>query len=307
MIPVTHSEIASFLACRRAWSWRNVHEYQEPPRYDGALALGSRVHRAIELSRIDPSRDIVDVHAELATADAATLEGLVNTGVRPEWQLDQLYEDIIIGRNCVIAFQAWVDSGPTEYEGYTLESVERTLEAPILRGQAMLRGKGDAVWRRGDGLGLLIEDYKTSGNYSGGQREILERSYQHHVYIALLQLLHPEDKMVQAQYTVIKKVKDLSRAKGPVVEAFRVPATIRSGPFKMRQIERIVSEMLRAIEELETEGAALMYPTPGQGCRWCEYKQPCELVDESPLAARDMLDRVFIRTGRHARYGTDPR
>jgi RecB family exonuclease len=306
VIPITHSEIQAFLDCRRAWSWRNVHEYHEPPRYDGALALGSRVHKAIELMRTDPSRTALEHFTELARVDVAALEALVRDGTRPEWQLDQLYEDIVVGRNCVTAYLEWIaDEDP--YKGYTLEAVERTLEAPILGGRIVLRGKADAIWRRDDGMGLLLEDYKTSGNFTGGQRELLERSYQHHVYIALLQLLEPGEHMIKAQYTILKKYKDLSRITAKPVEAFPVPGTLRSGPNKVRQIENIAKEMLRAIEMLDVEGAALMYPTPSSSCRWCEYKQPCEVVDEDPLAARAMLDRLFVRTPRHARYGTEVR
>lgn len=302
LIPVTHSEINAFLTCRRAWSWRNLHEYQQPERFDGALALGTRVHASIEAA--NRGGDALAEHYRLAREAADKLEPLVDAGVRPGWQLDQLWEDIVVGRNCVEAYIEWREATDA-YDGLTLESVEKTLEVPILDGRAMLRGKADAIWNRNNGMGLVIEDYKTSGAWWGGQRELLERSYQHHVYIALLSLLEPEVPTVEARYTVIKKVKDRSRATSPMVEHFKVPATIRTGPVKMRQIELIVEEMLRAIEMMETTGSALMYPTPGQQCRWCDYKQPCEVVDESPLAAREMLDRLYVRSGRHARYGTE--
>jgi hypothetical protein len=60
--------------------------------------------------------------------------------------------------------------------------------------------------------------------------------------------------------------------------------------------------MLKAMDQIEDEGVAYAYPVPSQQCQWCDFKQPCELMDESAAAARSMLDANYIRGGRHGRY-----
>ncbi len=298
-VVVTHSELNMFLSCRRKWAWYFVHDRQKPERHHGPLALGSRVHAAIEEYYKDGS-DPIAAHERLAAEAVARAEA------DGERFIDTLYEDIIVGRNCVIAHQQWLEDTGAD-SNYDVEMVEEKLEAPILGGRVLLRGKVDVMFRERDSGALFISDLKTSGNWWGGQRELLERSYQHHVYLALTQLVHPETEFIGgALYTVIKKMRNLDRATGPVVERFRAPATRRMAATKLRQIEAICAEMLRVADEVRGGNEDIAYPTPQQACRYCEYKQPCELADESPRAAMDMLEREFVTGIRYKRYEETP-
>jgi hypothetical protein len=105
-----------------------------------------------------------------------------------------------------------------------------------------------------------------------------------------------------AMYTVLRKVSDTRRVTTPLVSRFRVPATTRTASYKLQQLEVICFEMLRAMENIDRSGTHHAYPTPSDACRWCDFRQPCDLADESPVASRAMLDRVYIRGGRHGRY-----
>src|SRR5690606_40430293 len=44
----THSDISNFLTCRRKWYYDYVLDYRPPEPLTGPLALGSRVHAALE-------------------------------------------------------------------------------------------------------------------------------------------------------------------------------------------------------------------------------------------------------------------
>ncbi len=187
-VVVTHSELNMFLSCRRKWAWYFVHDRQKPERHHGPLALGSRVHAAIEEYYKDGS-DPIAAHERLAAEAVARAEA------DGERFIDTLYEDIIVGRNCVIAHQQWLEDTGAD-SNYDVEMVEEKLEAPILGGRVLLRGKVDVMFRERDSGALFISDLKTSGNWWGGQRELLERSYQHHVYLALTQLVHPETEFI---------------------------------------------------------------------------------------------------------------
>ena len=221
-----------------------------------------------------------------------------------DWELDQLYEDIIIGRNCVTAYLDWLTETGADAP-FEVVAVEHQSEAPLLDGRVLLRGKVDTLFRSlGDGS-LVIHDLKTSANWQGGQREILERSYQHHCYIITEAHANPEAFISAAYYTVVKKIVNLGKLGKAPVERFRVPGTTRQAPIKRRQIEAICHEMLMAMVGAEASDDVL-YPSPQQACRWCEYAVPCELVDDNLGAAAAYLDIHFTVGGKHARYGAVP-
>jgi PD-(D/E)XK nuclease superfamily len=292
---ITHTDLATFLRCRRQWRWAYVDDFHPPPRLDGHAPLGERVHKALALY-YGLGSDPVAEHDRIGREDVERLEGWS----RPGWQADALYKDIVIGRACLTAFMEWVHR-EGEDSPYEVEAVEQTVQAPILDGQVILRGKVDVLFRaKLDGF-LYVNDHKTTGAWTS-IREGLERSWQHHVYLAVLMLAMPTEIVAGAMYTVMHKVANPARATRPLVERFRVPGTTKMAAAKLAQIERICEQMLATMEAIERGGIDHAYPTPQDACRWCDYRQPCDLIDESPLAAREMLDRVYIRGGRHGRY-----
>ena len=299
-IVVTHTDISRFLACRRLWGWTYLQDWQPRVRLDGPLRLGARVHEAVQAHYEDPTlpaEEVVAYHDRMGRQD---VDRLTEWG-RPSFELDNLYNDIIIGRNCVVAYLDWLaDTGADA--PFEIVAAEHESEALLLDGKVLLRGKIDQLFRSVDDGSLIIHDLKTTGSYSGSLREQLERSYQHHCYLVTEAVANPGIHIAGAMYTVIRKVTHLERLYSTPVTRFRVPATTRQAPYKLRQIEQICAEMLRTMEQTDELGTAVLYPTPQQGCRWCDFAQPCELADENPLAARAMLDTEFTRGKRHGRY-----
>lgn len=296
-IVVTHSDIKNFLTCKRLWYWSYVSDYKKPERLVGALATGTRVHASIE-HYYKTGEDPIAEHDRLAAADIATLEA-EGAG----WELDDLYDDIIIGRNCVRAHQEWLakDGADGQYE---VVSVERTIEAEFIPG-VILRCKADVLFRDIDTGFLVVNDLKTDGSWTGGTREVLERSWQAPTYDIITGLAYPDEIIGGAHYTVMKKMKRPERSTKPLVERWPVPGLVRGRPARRALLEQICRDMLETMERVEAEGTRHAYPSPNPSCRWCEFKNPCDLVDESPLGARAMLDDQYIRGGRHARY--DPK
>ena len=292
-VVITHSDISRFLQCRRLWHWSYVKDWQPKLKLHGPLSLGSRVHAAIEQHYASGgTADPKAYHDELGMLDVDTYTSFD----RPSWELDQLYEDIIIGRNCVVAYMEWLADTGADAPFETV-AVEHISEAPLLDGKVLLRGKVDTLFRNRDDGTLVIHDLKTSTAWQGSQREILERSYQHHCYIITESVANPTQYISGAMYTVVKKVLNLGRVATTPVERFRVPATTRQAPYKRAQIEAICLDMLRVMED-----GSEPYPTPQQACRWCEYAAPCELQDENPAAAEALLRIEYLHGGRHDRY-----
>lgn len=294
-VVITHSDIKNFLLCRRRWYWDYVQDWRKPESTVGALALGTRVHAALE-HYYKGLGDPLARHEELFRADLEAAE----EADAPPWALDQLYKDVIVGRNCVSGHQQWLeDTGADEI--FDIVGAEMTVTAPILGGRVQILGKVDVLFRRRDNGFLVVNDLKTDGGRPG-VREQLERSWQHHIYLIALRLTDPTAIVGEAYYTIIRKLARPSRSTSPIVERHRVPGTTRMADTKLKQLEVICSEMLRTMANIETDGMNHAFPSPNHECQWCPFKQPCEVVDESVEAARAMLDREYIRGGRHGRY-----
>lgn len=300
-IRISHTDIAQWLRCRRLFDWEYVQNYSEAERLWGPLACGFRVHAALEEFHRTGERPL-NVHQRLAERD----EKILIAERAPSWALDELYADIVMGRNCCAAYSDWMAlEGP--YDGYDV-TPEVVLEAPILGGRAILIGKVDLMLtRRSDGW-ICTDDFKTA---SVGSRSslppTLEKSYQHFVYQVLMALCHPGRMIGEAWYTILYKTKNPARAIHPLVERFRVPGRVSSMPIKLRQLEALVSDMLEFQEKRRmVDSEHLAYPTPSDSCRWCSMRHPCSLADENPAGATALLSTEFVHGRRHARYTTPP-
>ena len=131
----------------------------------------------------------------------------------------------------------------------------------------------------------------------------LEKSYQGYVYRCILAILHPELHITATRYRIIEKPKKIKPGR-EYVHQFDVPGMLRATPNVFRQIEGICVEILSVIDRLGSmHPDALMYPTPGEHCTWCAFRNPCLITNQDPAAGEEMLDDLFA-PGRHRRYET---
>jgi hypothetical protein len=288
---LTNSDVEAFLNCRRAWGWGDVEGFNLPDKEVSAAALGTRVHGGILDGYYRDGSDPVAYHDKLCR-DALTRMG--DAGA-PDWDFDQFYKDMVVGRNCVEAYMEWMErEGPDH--GYTVEGVEEEIEALILDGRVLLRGKVDLRMVRDTDGSRRVSDLKTSGLQMTTVHHRLERSYQPVVYDWLLELNSGEN-VAAATFRIVKKVNKRSSGK-PQVEEFSVPGALRARANRRKMIERIALEMLALRAKTDP---SVFYISPSDACAWCDFRDPCRLADEDPLAARAMLDDLFT-AGRHARY-----
>ena len=77
-----------------------------------------------------------------------------------------------------------------------------------------------------------------------------------------------------------------------------MPGALRARANRRKMIERIATEMLSLRAKTDP---AVFYISPSDACAWCDFRDPCRLADEDPLAARAMLDDLYT-AHRHARY-----
>lgn len=294
---ITHSDIKNFLDCRRKWYYDYVLDFRPAEKLTGPLALGTRVHSALEALYLGETTDPVAWIDQKGREDLANLD--VNPDTKP-WDYDQMYEDMIIGRNCATLYMEWLAESNAD-ANYRTVSVEEKVEVPILDGRAILRGKVDLLQEDVTSGLLCSNDFKTYAR-DDGLRDQLERSYQHWCYLIALQHVYPERIVECAQYTLLRKVKKIPAVapKSPLIQRFTVPATRRSIGAKKAQIERIALEMLNLRDKTDP---AVFYPSPGKPCTWCDYKAPCDIADESTEAALALLGNgKYVSGTRYDRY-----
>ena len=299
-IIITHSDIKNFLDCRRKWYYDYVLDFRSPEKLTGPLALGTRVHAALEAFYGGETTDPIAWIDAKGKEDLAALD--FADDVKP-WDHTQMYEDMIIGRNCVTAYMEWLDETDADAH-YRTVSVEEKVEVPILGGRALLRGKVDLLQEDITSGLLCVNDFKTAAR-DDGLREQLERSYQHWCYLIGMQHMYPERIVECARYTVLRKVKKIppTPPKSPLIQRFTVPSTRRSLPTKTAQIERIALEMINLRDKTDP---AVFYPSPGKPCTWCDYKSPCEIADESVEASLALLaNGRYVQGKRYDRYNLE--
>jgi hypothetical protein len=298
---ITHSDIQNFLSCRRKWYYSYVLDYAPPEKLTGPLALGTRVHAALEAYYKGETTDPV---AWIDAKGKADLEALDYNSDTKSWDYENMYEDMIIGRNCMNLYMDWLlETGADD--NYRVVSVEEKVEVPILDGRAILRGKVDLLHEDISNGFYCTNDFKTTADWGGDLRGQLERSYQHWCYLIGMQHQYPDRIVECAQYTVLRKVKKIPARvseSSPLISRFAVPATRRNIATKKAQIERIALEMVHLRDQTDP---AVFYPTPGDPCKWCPYKAPCEIADESAEASLALLGNGgYIQGRRYARYET---
>lgn len=297
MIPIqpiilTHSDLQSFMRCRRLFKWSVVDDWTLPEPDTGALSLGSRVHAAVEGFH-NTGEDPVDVHVRLAQEARARTENA------PQFIKDQLEVDILVGTNCAMAYRRWI-ANENPYKDWKVIGVERMVETPMLNGRVILRGMIDLLL---EGTGpnegqVLLDDLKTvsTTRVEAAQNHVL-RTYQHAIYASTLEA---QDKIIvtKARYVHLKKVRDLSRATDPVIVT-TVPVMRRTTKTAMEYVERILAEMEALIRKDVPSG---WYPYPADSCSWCDYRNPCLLATEGRGAEDRALADKFQHGRRLARY-----
>jgi CRISPR/Cas system-associated exonuclease Cas4 (RecB family) len=296
---ITHSDISQFLTCRRIWQYNYILDFRPKEKLTGPLALGTRVHAALEAFYGGETDDPVAWIVQKGKDDLAALE--LADDSKP-WDMDNMYDDMIIGKNCIVSYMDWLAETGADDRLETV-SVEEKVEVPILGGKAVLRGKVDLLQVDISSGLLCVNDFKTYAR-DDGLREQLERSYQHWCYLIGMQALYPERNVECARYTCIRKLKKLPKTApaSPIVQRFTVPATRRNMKTKRAQIERIASEMIYLRDQTDP---AVFYPTPGKHCNWCDYRQPCEIADESQEASLALLSNgKYVSGTRYSRYET---
>jgi RecB family exonuclease len=302
-IYLSNSEMSTFTRCRRKWYLGSYLGLRPKMRsYTGPLALGSRVHAALEAYYTD-GRDPVEVNHELAHVDRLKL---LDEG-RDIFELDN---EADLGRIMLEGYMSWLaDTGADS--DIEVIGAEQTVTADILDGDVRLIGKLDMRIRRlTDGVRMFV-DFKTVGGGFGEFAKFAQMDPQQ-LYYHLLETLQPgtdgtDERTDGGMYRLLKKVKRTASARPPFYEQIEVRHNAISVRNMWFRVHGAASDILHVKRQLDlgAQHHVVAYPTPNRDCSWsCAFFQVCPMMDDGS-AAEQFFEDFFERGNSLERYGVD--
>jgi RecB family exonuclease len=300
---LSNSELQVFKDCRRKW-WLNYYRRLQPKQkdYTGALALGSRIHEALDQYYSSNGEiDLLDAHAALVKKDMETL-------VAEYRDTSDLESEAELGRIMLEGYLQWMDE---EGIDSNLEKIsnEEIIQMPLFDGEVILQGKLDMrVRRKSDGV-RMFRDFKTVGGSFADFASQAQMNEQILTYMLLesAQNKEPGERSEGGLFTMLKKVKRTANAKPPFYEQIEV----RHNVFTMRsfwqRIHGTISDLLSVKKALDAgaDPNFVAYPRPGKDCKWkCQFYTICPLIDDGS-AAEAAISEMYEVSDPYGYYGKD--
>ena len=289
-IRISNSEIQTFKDCRRRW-WFTYYRRLKPKveNYTGALALGSRIHEALD-QYYSTGIPLLDAHSNLVAKDMKTLTDQYRDTTELETEAE-------LGRVMLEGYLEWV-----ELEGIDAEiemiSTEEIIERPMMDGRVTLQGKIDMrVRRKIDGV-RMFRDFKTVGSSFTEFGSTAHMNEQILTYMLLEEARNQDGERSEGGiFTMLRKVKRGAYAKPP----FYGQIEVRHNAFTLRsfwqRLEGTLEDMLRVRDGLDAGEShyKLAYPKPSRDCKWkCPFFSICPLVDDGSAAEAAISDAFAV-------------
>lgn len=300
IVRISNSEIQTFKDCRRRW-WLTYYRRMRPKNkdYTGALALGSRIHAALD-EYYSQGVALLDAHAELVEADRALLEAAGR-------DLDTLNAEAELGRIMLEGYLQWVEDNGIDSE-LEIISTEEQISMPMFDGSVELQGKLDMrVRRRIDGVRML-RDFKTVGGSLSDFANLAPMNEQALTYMLLEMMKEGEESRSEgAIFTMLKKVKRTAAAKPPFYDQLEVRHNIFTLRSFWDRIHGTIADMMRVRTALDagSSHANVAYPTPTRDCKWkCQFVSICTMFDDGSSAEQALTD-MFEEADPYEYYGSE--
>lgn len=298
VVSISNSEVQTFKDCRRRW-WFTYYRRLQPKekRYTGALALGSRIHEALD-QYYSTDKPLLKAHEDLVLQEKEELLAQFK-------DVEELEKEAELGHIMLEGYLQWVEENGVDAE-LEMVSTEEMITMPMFNGEVELKGKLDMrVRRRGDGV-RMFRDFKTVGGSLSDFANLAPMNEQVMTYMLLEQSKTDENERSEGGiFTMMKKVRRTSNARPPFYDQFEV----RHNVFTLRsfwdRIHGTVADMMRVRNALdEGENPAFhVYPRPSRDCKWkCPFFTVCTLVDDGS-AAEQAIEEMYEVADPYAYYG----
>ena len=300
VIRLSNSEIQTFKDCRRRW-WLTYYRRLKPREktMTGALALGSRIHQALDdhyakgVPLLKAHSDLVETEKQLLLADFR--------------DVSDLETEAELGRIMLEGYEEWVEENGIDAE-LEMISTEETIIAPLFGGAVELQGKLDMrVRRKTDGV-RLFRDFKTVGGSLSEFSNMAHMNEQVMTYMLLEATKADESNRSEGGiFTMLKKVRRTASAKPPFYDQIE----IRHNVFTLRsfwnRIHGAIGDLMRVRTALDAGEAHsfVAYPTASRDCKWkCQFFAICPMFDDGS-AAEQALSEMYEESDPYAYYDSD--
>lgn len=300
-IKISNSEIQTFKDCRRKW-WLAYYRRLKPKMQDftGALALGSRIHEAMDqYYSSDMTLDLLEIHSDLIAKERKLL--------MDEYRdTSDLETEAELGHIMLSGYLEWV-----EEEGIDVEleriSNEEIISMPMFDGAVELQGKLDMRVRRKSDGARMFRDFKTVGSSFTEFGSTAHMNEQILTYMTLEAAQNKEGERSDGGiFTMLKKVKRTANAKPPFYQQIEVRHNIYALRNFWTRLQGSIGDMLNVRKALD-EGVnhqLVAYPRPSRDCKWkCQFFSVCPLIDDGS-AAEAAIEDSFVAGNPYDYYGT---
>lgn len=299
-VRLSNSEIQTFKDCRRKW-WLQYYRRMQAKNKDftGALALGSRVHEALD-QYYSKGVPLLKAHSDLVAQDRLLLEA--------EWRdTSALDTEADLGRIMLEGYLQWVEEEGIDAE-LEMVSTEEKIIAPLFNGEVELQGKLDMrVRRKIDGV-RMFRDFKTVGGSLSDFANLAPMNEQILTYMLLESTKENEDNRSEGGiFTMLKKVKRTSNARPPFYDQIEVRHNIFTLRSFWNRIHGVIADLMKVRKALDDgeNHAYVAYPSPSRDCKWkCPFFSICTMFDDGS-SAEQALSEMFEEADPYAYYGND--
>jgi RecB family exonuclease len=299
-IRISNSEIQTFKDCRRRW-WLSYYRRLQPKtqQMTGALALGSRVHEALDMY-YSKNIPLLEAHAQLVEIDKQKLI----ESYRDTYDLESEAE---LGRIMLDGYLQWVEENGIDAE-LEMISTEEIIEMPLMNDSVILQGKIDMrVRRKADGV-RMFRDFKTVGGSFTDFASMAHMNEQILTYMMLETAQNKEGERSEGGiFTMLKKVKRSANARPPFYEQMEVRHNVFALRSFWQRIHGTLTDMMNARKFLDEGGdhRFIAYPHPTRDCKWkCSFFSICPMFDDGS-AAEAALEDAYEVSNPYAYYGVE--
>jgi hypothetical protein len=300
VVRLSNSEIQTFKDCRRRW-WLTYYRRLKPKQqeFTGALALGSRVHAALDEYYAN-GVPLLKAHADLVQRDKELLE----SDFRDTYELDNEAE---LGRIMLEGYLQWVEENGIDSE-LEIISTEETIIAPLFNGEVELQGKLDMRVRRKVDGARMFRDFKTVGGSLSDFANLAPMNEQILTYMLLESTKTDEaNRSDGGIFTMLKKVKRTASARPPFYDQIEVRHNIFTLRSFWNRLHGTITDLMRVRKALDAneDPSFHAYPSPSRDCKWkCQFYTVCTLIDDGS-ASEEALSEMFEKSDPYAYYGSD--
>jgi hypothetical protein len=300
VVRLSNSEIQTFKDCRRRW-WFTYYRRLQPKYKDstGALALGSRVHAALD-DYYANGTPLLQAHANLVNTEKELL-------LQDFRDVSELEKEAELGHIMLEGYLQW-----NEEEGIDADlemiSTEETIVMPMFNGEVELQGKLDMrVRRKADGV-RMFRDFKTVGGSLSDFANLAPMNEQILTYMVLEQSKDVNGERSDGGiFTMLKKVRRSAAAKPPFYDQIEVRHNIFTLRSFWDRLHGTVTDLMRVRTALDKgeQPSFHAYPSPSRDCKWkCKFYSICTLVDDGS-AAEQAISEMFVEADPYAYYGEE--